>query len=600
MALDPSYAFYSEGTISLTNGSDIATGEFVAWDPAVLPFDFVLPNDGRSGMGVIKEVLAMDQIRLAKPWTGATLTDAPYFMVRWTKHTDPKVYALRLSDYLTRLKAIPDNLEELADQINADAAAVASALATITQAASDVEADRQAVAGDRTASETARAGAEAALASAEDVLEQVQAGSVADNAITDPKVAPDAAIDASKLSYDRGVTGSIRKALSVIVGADTVNAREFVNMDGTDETAKFQAFLTAAKNKRGILPQGEIKVTSVSIDPTANFILEGVGHDPNGNLTSRIRGISTTGQHTIIVNDQNYVGPDNYRKFEKFTLFGNQQSGDGLHIASAHGVHMEDLWVSSHGGNGIYTYRGFSIKMNRCVVTQNGKWGILQESIPNAVVLLNSAINGNSRRDGYGNIAFRGSAGLEGLNIVVMGCDWTGPGQNPYSGVTITNAIGLFMEHIWSAKIEGNYAEQDIPVSGGFLVYAGPTVRGLSFRENYVQDGKVMFDGVPELECVNNTFYGVTAGKTTQLIVTNGGTSDQWVRRNVFTGTATQNLTGLIARRETHGTSAPTSGTWRLGDIVWYNTPYPGGPMGWVCTTAGTPGTWKEFGHVSA
>jgi hypothetical protein len=156
MALDPSYAFYSEGTITLTNGSDIATGEFVAWDPAVLPFDFVVPNNGTNGLSVVEEVLAMDQIRLAAPWSGPTLTDVPYFMVRWTKHTDPQVYALRLSDYLTRVKAIPENIEEIGEQVATDAAAVASALSTITQAASDVEADRQAVETAADAVETAQ------------------------------------------------------------------------------------------------------------------------------------------------------------------------------------------------------------------------------------------------------------------------------------------------------------------------------------------------------------------------------------------------------------------------------------------------------------
>jgi len=108
MALDPSYFFYNDGTITLTNGSDIATGELVAWDPAVLPFDFVFPNNGVSGMAVIKEVLAVDQIKLAAPWSGPTLTDVPYFMVRWTKHTDPRIYALRVSEYLTRIRPLPE------------------------------------------------------------------------------------------------------------------------------------------------------------------------------------------------------------------------------------------------------------------------------------------------------------------------------------------------------------------------------------------------------------------------------------------------------------------------------------------------------------
>lgn len=125
MALDPSYAFYDEGTITVTNGSDIATGDMTAWDPAVLPWDFVFPNDGTAGLGVIKEVLAMDQIRLAKPWTGPTLTNVPYTMVRWTRHTDPRIYAVRVSEYLTRLKEIPagaiEEIQAAADQIIADA-----------------------------------------------------------------------------------------------------------------------------------------------------------------------------------------------------------------------------------------------------------------------------------------------------------------------------------------------------------------------------------------------------------------------------------------------------------------------------------------------
>ena len=47
-------------------------------------------------------------------------------------------------------------------------------------------------------------------------------------------------------------------------------------------------------------------------------------------------------------------------------------------------------------------------------------------------------------------------------------------------------------------------------------------------------------------------------------------------------------------------TAAPTSGTWQLGDIVWSRTPAPSGTIGWVCVTAGTPGTWKTFGAITA
>jgi hypothetical protein len=47
-------------------------------------------------------------------------------------------------------------------------------------------------------------------------------------------------------------------------------------------------------------------------------------------------------------------------------------------------------------------------------------------------------------------------------------------------------------------------------------------------------------------------------------------------------------------------TAAPTTGTWVVGDIVYQATPVAGGNIGFVCVTAGTPGTWKTFGAIAA
>lgn len=47
------------------------------------------------------------------------------------------------------------------------------------------------------------------------------------------------------------------------------------------------------------------------------------------------------------------------------------------------------------------------------------------------------------------------------------------------------------------------------------------------------------------------------------------------------------------------GTAAPVTGTWVVGDIVYNSAPVAGGTIGFVCTTAGTPGTWKTFGAIS-
>lgn len=44
----------------------------------------------------------------------------------------------------------------------------------------------------------------------------------------------------------------------------------------------------------------------------------------------------------------------------------------------------------------------------------------------------------------------------------------------------------------------------------------------------------------------------------------------------------------------------PTTGTWTRGDLIFYTNPSPSGKIGAVCTTSGTPGTWKEFGTIDA
>jgi len=51
---------------------------------------------------------------------------------------------------------------------------------------------------------------------------------------------------------------------------------------------------------------------------------------------------------------------------------------------------------------------------------------------------------------------------------------------------------------------------------------------------------------------------------------------------------------------QTYAASTPAAGEWSRGDIIWNNTPSAGGTPGWVCTTGGTPGTWKAMANVAA
>jgi len=45
--------------------------------------------------------------------------------------------------------------------------------------------------------------------------------------------------------------------------------------------------------------------------------------------------------------------------------------------------------------------------------------------------------------------------------------------------------------------------------------------------------------------------------------------------------------------------AAPTTGTWAVTNYVYNSAPAAGSPQGWVCTVAGTPGTWKQMANLA-
>lgn len=50
----------------------------------------------------------------------------------------------------------------------------------------------------------------------------------------------------------------------------------------------------------------------------------------------------------------------------------------------------------------------------------------------------------------------------------------------------------------------------------------------------------------------------------------------------------------------TWGSASPSSGTWARGDVCWNTAAAGSGSPGWVCSAAGTPGTWKTMAVLGA
>ena len=56
----------------------------------------------------------------------------------------------------------------------------------------------------------------------------------------------------------------------------------------------------------------------------------------------------------------------------------------------------------------------------------------------------------------------------------------------------------------------------------------------------------------------------------------------------------------IDSNKVSFGAAAPAAGTWSQGDVR-FNTGAASGAKeaGWICTVAGTPGTWNTWGDVT-
>lgn len=98
--------------------------------------------------------------------------------------------------------------------------------------------------------------------------------------------------------------------------------------------------------------------------------------------------------------------------------------------------------------------------------------------------------------------------------------------------------------------------------------------------------------------------YGVDTGVAyVRIGVTNANTAGDFSYLNLWLLTSKLKFTNSQFKlMQDHNTiaAAPTVQTGEVGDILFANPPTAGGPLGWICTAAGTPGTWKQIGTISS
>jgi len=127
--------------------------------------------------------------------------------------------------------------------------------------------------------------------------------------------------------------------------------------------------------------------------------------------------------------------------------------------------------------------------------------------------------------------------------------------------------------------------------AGTIAVYGRSSVGSFEQRIKVNGEGTLYFDAFNSGATVNFALFGPSAAAIAGRPV---------AYRPYAVELILGPLDGTSPRAITYGSAAPTGGTHAAGEIVFNNAPSAGGKVGWVCTTAGTPGTWKAFGVIDS
>lgn len=243
-----------------------------------------------------------------------------------------------------------------------------------------------------------------------------------------------------------------------------------------------------------------------------------------------------------------------------------------------------------------------SMTANDPGVTMMGAvYGMAETSGNTAMTVGTSGVQGES---------YIGSSGNFGRAVGVGGyCDQSGSGTittmasfyantNTRASGTVTNNVGLYLED--QAGVGTNNFQIYSANTNPFVVLTNGRVgvgtaspsEMLQVVGNGIVSGDLTVDTTTlKVDATNNRVGVGTASPAVPLDVVGA----------IATTTTCTATTGFVigTQKIYNGSAAPVAGTWAVGDIVYNTAPAAGGNIGWVCTSAGTPGTWKEFGLIS-
>ena len=168
--------------------------------------------------------------------------------------------------------------------------------------------------------------------------------------------------------------------------------------------------------------------------------------------------------------------------------------------------------------------------------------------------------------------------------------------------------------------VAGNYFDVSITNNTFKAASCTSTAQPIAIRSGNNRK-KVFSNNVVEIAAVTGTSgvftYDVTTQTNRSLIATGNditAPASAWSAvydpinvKRVTNEVSVNNVVNGIGWRDWNGVAfdflanaAPTTNFWSQGSKTWANNAAASGFVGWYCTVAGTPGTWKTFGAISA
>lgn len=172
-------------------------------------------------------------------------------------------------------------------------------------------------------------------------------------------------------------------------------------------------------------------------------------------------------------------------------------------------------------------------------------------------------------------------------NISILNCSIY---NNNLNDNALLQSSGIYADNTEGMHINNNYFGI---ISGGEKQYN--SVRIGSSCDDINLGGNATYSAG-----TSNAYTGDPATQYSMNLYDNGGNTSRttstfaghvWYKADAF---------GKREFRIDASSGSPATGTWVIGDKLYYRNPPAGGSIGSVCTASGTPGTWKAFGTISA